>query len=125
MSRTFSNMKRYSPLAAGAASLAYGIAVSIWLGPSVLADIQIARYSSKWPTTSGVVLESRSVPVNNPKLAPVYLATVTYVYEVSHHKYRHSQVICECTSEIAMAFLFIAVLPFVLWMTVRGRTRTP
>jgi len=164
-------MKRYFLVAAGCMNLVYGIVVSIWLGPSILADIRIAANSSKWPTTSGIVLESRALSVDNVMLAPVYLATVTYAYEVSYRKYGGSQVICECPSEIAademllkfpkstrtpvfydpthpvlsvvqtrdfdsaflgkwgieiaMILLFVAVLPFLLWMSVRGRIRTP
>jgi len=83
---------RTLPLIAVLASLAFGLALGLWLGPSLSSEFRIAAHSAVWPTAHGTVIESRNVYLRRT----MHLAIVTFAYEVSGGQYTSSQVLCEC-----------------------------
>lgn|SRR5579864_725458 len=77
-------------------SVLFGIAIAVWLAPMLIADTRIGIYSSKWPMTTGTVVEHRDSYFATNRGGPLYLPMVTYTYVVSGHVYVGSQVFCDC-----------------------------
>lgn len=92
---------RAFPLVSSIVSLAFGLVLAFWLKPSFSLELRIAAFSSMWPTVTGTILDVRAFSLGSGGTGATHHALVTFEYDVSGQKYRHSQVLCECTSIVA------------------------